>query len=169
MKCSGRSCCKPNHRKPNAKDTQHGVLLSVLNARANPETNPGHHSRTTNTNPTQRRPSMMHHALESVIAASLDTREPQKLVNALMQGLSDYQYSKDAQKALQYMLEAYQRMLSTLPDIETSIRLAVRLIARRVPKDQYQSRKLALELNNATRCLLELKERLQKRVLDNLS
>jgi hypothetical protein len=112
---------------------------------------------------------MMQHALEPVIAASMDTREPQKLVNALMQGLADYQYSEDAQKALQYMLEAYQRMLSTLPDIETIIRLSIRLIARRVPKDQYQSRKLALELNNATRCLLELKERVQNRVLNNLS
>lgn len=111
---------------------------------------------------------MMQHALEPVIAASLDARDPQKLVNALLQGISDYKYSEDAQKALQYMLEAYQRMLSLLPDIETSIRLAIRMIARRVPKDQYQSRKLALELNNATRCLSELKERVQKRVLDNL-
>jgi hypothetical protein len=111
---------------------------------------------------------MMQHALEPVIAASLDTREPQKLVDALLQGISDYTYSEDAQKALQYMLEAYQRMLSLLPDIETSIRLAIRMIARRVPKDQHQSRKLALELNNATRCLSELKERVQKRVLDNL-
>jgi hypothetical protein len=112
---------------------------------------------------------MMQHSLEPVIAASLDNREPQKLVNALMQGMADYQHSEDAQKALQYMLEAYQRMLSTLPDIETSIRLAIRLIARRVPKNQYQSRKLALELNNATRCLSELKERVQNRVLNNLS
>jgi hypothetical protein len=111
---------------------------------------------------------MASNAIAKIVEASLETRDSHKMVSALLDGISDYCHNEDAQRTFAYMLEAYGRMYSLLPEIKTSVRTAIRRIASQIPKDPAKSQELALELFKASVCLSEMQERIQKRILGTI-
>jgi hypothetical protein len=111
---------------------------------------------------------MASNAIANIIEASLETRDSHKMVSALLDGIVDYCHNEDARRAFAYMLEAYGRMYSLLPEIKNSVKAAIRRIASQIPKNPSKSQELALELFKASCCLSEMQERIQKRILDTI-
>jgi hypothetical protein len=111
---------------------------------------------------------MVSNAITKIIKASLEARDSHRMVSALLDGITDYYHSEESQRAFAYMLEAYSRMYSLLPEIKSSVKAAIRRIASQIPKDPAKSQELALELFKASCCLSEMQERIQKRVLNTI-
>jgi aminopeptidase N len=119
-----------------------------------------------NTHSTQARTNMASKAIAKIIEASLDTRDSHRMISALLDGISDYCHSKDTQRTFAYMLEAYSRMYSLLPEIKANVRAAIRRIASQIPKNPAKSQELALELFKASCHLSEMQEQIQKQILN---